>query len=344
MADTAKSPVLHYWSLSVEEQFYVVWPLCCSSSPAAPLAQRAWSVVLRRIALALGVVVAGSLVMSWHQSASGSPFAYFGLHTRAWELGNGAALALGRPALRLLTRAARALAVGGLVAIVASALLMDEATPFPGTAALIPVLGTAMLVAAGARLPDEGISRALSNPVARYIGRVSYAWYLWHWPVLVIANSRFGEASTGVSADGEAAAGHAGWPVVLAAVALSFALAVASHYLVEQPMRQARPSRRRGGGRSSGCPRRSLAHRRGRALSGRGRGQDAGAQARQDTPQILEKCNNNPQTVSAPPAEECRLGPAKGKRTIALIGDSPSTGSPPCSGSPRSAAGPCTSS
>ena len=105
-----------------------------------------------------------------------------------------------------------------------------------------------MLVAAGARLPDEGISRALSHPVARYIGRVSYAWYLWHWPVLVIANSRFGEASTGVSADGEAAAGHAGWPVVLAAVALSFALAVASHYLVEQPMRQAsslKASRRR---------------------------------------------------------------------------------------------------
>jgi len=326
MADTAKSPVLHYWSLSVEEQFYVVWPLLLLLlAGRSGLAQRAWPVVLRRIALALGVVVAVSLVMSWHQSASGSPFAYFGLHTRAWELGIGAALALGRPALRLLTRgAARLLAVGGLVAIVSSALLMDEATPFPGTAALVPVLGTAMLVAAGARLPDEGVSRALSHPVARYIGRVSYAWYLWHWPVLVIANSRFGEATTGVSADGEAAAGHAGWPVVLAAVVLSFALAVASHYLVEQPMRQAsslRASRRRSMQFGGALVAASLIGAGGLSVAGAA-GPDAGAQARQDTPQILEKCNNNPQTVSAPPAEECRLGPAKGKRTIALIGDS----------------------
>ena len=164
--------------------------------------------------------------------------------------------------------------MGGLVAIVASALLMDEATPFPARLRSFRCSAPPMLVAAGARLPDEGISRALSNPVARYIGRVSYAWYLWHWPVLVIANSRFGEASTGVSADGETAAGHAGWPVVLAAVALSFALAVASHYLVEQPMRQARlpPGVAAAVAAVRGCPRRSLAHRRGRALSGRGRG------------------------------------------------------------------------
>ena len=240
MADTAKSPVLHYWSLSVEEQFYVIWPLLLLLLVGrSGLAKRAWSVAFRRMVLALSLLIAGSLLVSWQQSASGSPFAYFGLHTRAWELGIGAALALARPVLPLLTRrAALAAASLGALMVVGSALLMDEATPFPGTAALVPVLGTALLVAAGARLPDEGVSRALGHPVPRYIGRVSYAWYLWHWPVLVLANLRYGQPAAAGDA-GEATATHASWPVVLAAVGLSFALAVASHYVVEQPMRHA---------------------------------------------------------------------------------------------------------
>jgi peptidoglycan/LPS O-acetylase OafA/YrhL len=326
MADTDKSPVLHFWSLSVEEQFYVVWPLLLLLlAGRSGLAKRAWSVVFRRIGLTLGVVVVASLVVSWQLSGSGSPFAYFGLHTRAWELGIGAALALARPVLPLLTRrAAWALSLTGLGAIVASALLMDESTPFPGTAALVPVLGTAALIAAGARLPDEGVSRALSHPVPRYIGRVSYAWYLWHWPVLVIANARFGAASTGVAADGTSAATHASWPVVLAAVALSFGLAVASHYLVEQPMRQAsalKASRRRSMQFGGALVAASLIGAGGLTVAGAA-GQGAGEQARQDTPQILKECNNGVQTVKVPPAEDCRLGPVNGKRKVALIGDS----------------------
>ena len=88
---------------------------------------------------------------------------------------------------------------------------MDEATPFPGTAALVPVLGTALLVAAGARLPDEGVARVLAHPVPRYIGRVSYAWYLWHWPVLVLANARWGESGRG-SRRRRSRVPHAPWP------------------------------------------------------------------------------------------------------------------------------------
>ena len=95
MADTDKSPVLHYWSLAVEEQFYVVWPLLLLLLVGGTgLALRAWPVAFRRIALALGVVIAGSLWLSWVQTDAASTFAYFGLHTRAWELGVGAALAL----------------------------------------------------------------------------------------------------------------------------------------------------------------------------------------------------------------------------------------------------------
>ena len=325
MADTDKSPVLHFWSLSVEEQFYVVWPLLLLLlAGRSGMAKRVWSVFFRRTALALGLVIVASLVLSWQLSGSGSPFAYFGLHTRAWELGIGAALALARPVLPMLTqRAAWALSLTGLVAVVGSALLMDESTPFPGTAALVPVLGTAMLIAAGARLPDAGVARALSHPIPRYIGRVSYSWYLWHWPVLVIANARFGEASTGVAADGEAAAGHASWPVVLAAVALSFALAVASHYLVEQPMRQAsslKASRSRSMQFGGALVAASLIGAGGLTAAGAAGG--AGEQARQDAPQILQECNNGVQTVKVPSAEDCRLGPVNGKRKVALIGDS----------------------
>ena len=239
MADTDKSPVLHYWSLAVEEQFYVVWPLLLLLLVGGTgLALRAWRVAFHRIALALGVVIAVSLWLSWRQTGASSPFAYFGLHTRAWELGVGAALALVRPMLPLLTRrAAEGAAVLGVAMVIWSAVAMDESTPFPGTAALVPVLGTALLVAAGARLPDGLVSSTLSRPVPRYVGRISYAWYLWHWPVLVLATATFGEETFG---DDGTATSHASWAVVVLAVALSFVLAAASHHAVEQPLRQIR--------------------------------------------------------------------------------------------------------
>ena len=342
MADTDKSPVLHYWSLSVEEQFYIVWPLLLILLVGrSGLAKRAWGVAVRRITLALTVLIAVSLVASWQQTESGSAFAYFGLHTRAWELGIGAALALARPVLPRLPRlAAHAAAVTGVVMIVGSALVMDEATPFPGTAALVPVLGAALLVGAGARLPDQGVARALSHPVLRYIGRVSYAWYLWHWPVLVLVNARFGTPSaTGT--------GAAPWPLVLAAVALSFALAVISHYLVEQPMRSAgflkvsRGRSLRAGGALVGV---ALVTSCGLAVGstvseetvvatpGTSSTAPAGKvsptrpeEARKDSPPV-DGCYNGHGGAQVPPAAKCRVGPADGgKRTIALVGDSHAT-------------------
>ena len=247
MADTDKSPVLHYWSLAVEEQFYVVWPLLLLLLVGSTgLALRAWPVAFRRIALALAVVVGGSLALSWAQTDSASPFAYFGLHTRAWELGVGAGLALLRPVRPVMTRrAARGAAAIGAAMVLGSAGLMDETTPFPGTAALVPVLGTALLVAAGARHPDGAVSRALSGEGLRYVGRISYAWYLWHWPVLVLATATWGEVTTDATGGSTT---RAGWSVVLAAVLVSFVLAAASHHAVEQPLRRARflvASRRR---------------------------------------------------------------------------------------------------
>jgi peptidoglycan/LPS O-acetylase OafA/YrhL len=352
MADTDKSPVLHFWSLSVEEQFYVVWPLLLLLLVGRTgLAKRAWSVVFRRMTLGLGVLVAVSLFLSWQLAADASPFAYFGLHTRAWELGIGAALALARPVLPLLSRpAAHVAAAAGALMVVASALVMDETTPFPGTAALVPVLGTALLVAAGARIPDEGVARALSHPVPRYIGRISYAWYLWHWPVLVLAKAHFGQASEG-AADG-AAATEAPWTVIVAAVALSFALSVASHHLFEQPMRQARfltGSRVRSLQAGGALVAVSLLFSGGLVASGLASGEqravDAPAAASAAESKLLgtEVADLGPRTpdearadeprggpcyagfssTSAPPPEQCRVGPASGaKRTIVLLGDS----------------------
>ena len=243
LADTDKSLVLHYWSLGVEEQFYVVWPLLIVVLVGLPgLRRRLGPVVLRRVALGLGAVFAGSLVMSWQLTASGSSFAYYGLHTRAWELAAGAGLALMRPVLgRLDLRAAAAAAWVGAALVLGSALLMGVTTPFPGTAALLPVLGTVLLVGGGAAAGRAGISRLLSHPWPRFVGRVSYAWYLWHWPCLVIANTRWPDLSAVAAEDGVAADGaapQAGPAVVAVAVAVSFALAVVSHYAVEQPLRR----------------------------------------------------------------------------------------------------------
>lgn len=348
MADTDKSPVLHYWSLSVEEQFYVVWPLLILALVGSSrVGRHARPVLRRRIGVALTVVVGLSLWVSWRQTGDGSPFAYFGLHTRAWELGIGAGLALLRPVLPLLTsRAASGAGVLGVAMVVGSALLMDETTPFPGTAALVPVLGTALLVAGGARLPDGPVARALSHAVPRYIGRVSYAWYLWHWPVLVFANVRWGRAAE--ATDGAAAG--ASWTVVLGAVVVSFALAVASHHAVEQPLRQSsllRASRSRslwaGGVLVATSVMAGIAVFTSSLLTG---GQDAvaapeGAQqalvsnreavalgprtpaaARADEPRGGQ-CYTGFRATTAPPATACRVGPPHGgKRTIALIGDS----------------------
>ncbi len=216
-ADAVPSPLQHFWSLAVEEQFYVVWPL---------LLIAAFAVYRRRgIAIALGAVVVVSFALSVWQTGADSTWAYFGLHTRAWELGVGALIAV--LGLRLPRRIATALTAGGLGAIALAAVLFTAQTPFPGYAAALPVAGAAAVLLGGVTAP----SGLLSEPPLQVIGRLSYSWYLWHWPFLMI-----GPAALGV---------RPGTGVNLALAAGALVAAALTYALVENPVRHLRALRER---------------------------------------------------------------------------------------------------
>jgi peptidoglycan/LPS O-acetylase OafA/YrhL len=216
----APSPVLHFWSLAVEEQFYLVWPWLLLLVTRG--ARRAGRSLTAPLLIGLAVVAVPSLWWSIVQTQTAPGWAYFSTLTRAWELAVGGALVMVLPLLRRMPRAAAALlGWAGALAVLWSCLRYTETMPFPGSAALVPVLGTAALVAAGARLPDAGVSRLLSRPAMVRIGGVSYSWYLWHWPLLVFAAILLG---------GDLALWQA-----LPVVALSYGLAVLSRRFVEEP-------------------------------------------------------------------------------------------------------------
>ncbi len=180
-AEDAASPVQHYWSLSVEEQFYLGWPLLLVLAGALA---RVLGWTWRRVALVLGgAVCALSLAASVSLTAGNGAAAYFVTQTRIWELGLGALLAVlaGRPTMpRGVARPARWI---GLALVFASAVLYSGATPFPGTAALLPVLGTLLVLAAGAAEPQAPV---LGSAPMTWIGDHSYALYLVHWPAIVL--------------------------------------------------------------------------------------------------------------------------------------------------------------
>jgi peptidoglycan/LPS O-acetylase OafA/YrhL len=176
-ATQAPSPLQHFWSLAVEEQFYAFWPLLLLVT----------MVLLRKrsaFTASVAVITAASLAWSIRYTGQSAVWAYFGAPTRVWELGAGALTAMAVVSLRrmpkLLSIALRWL---GVAAILYSAYRFDESTPFPGYHAMLPVAGAIAVIAAGCHNP--GVMLGLSG--MRAIGARSYSWYLWHWPVLMIA-------------------------------------------------------------------------------------------------------------------------------------------------------------
>ncbi|TPL92222.1 acyltransferase family protein [Mesorhizobium sp. B2-3-12] len=180
-AAEAPSPVQHYWSLSIEEQFYVVWPLLMAA--AIWLARRFGYPPKAALIVALALVFTGSLAASVVVTQADPAWAYFVTHTRLWELALGGLLALAGERVSPAARLRLAMMAAGIGAIVASALLFSDATPFPGLHALPPTLGAVLVIAAGGiRL---GRFRGLDVAILRAIGDRSYSIYLWHWPLIV---------------------------------------------------------------------------------------------------------------------------------------------------------------
>ena len=178
------SPLQNMWSLGVEEQFYVVWPGLFLLVAAVGRRLN----VRMKLGVLLVMIVTASFVWSILQTSNNSTWAYFSPLTRAWELGVGALVAIVAPLLGRISRKT-ALAMGclGAVGVVGSGFLFNASTPYPGSAAALPVFGTALLIAAGTAAASLPTERILSTRPFQWFGARSYSLYLWHWPILIIA-------------------------------------------------------------------------------------------------------------------------------------------------------------
>jgi peptidoglycan/LPS O-acetylase OafA/YrhL len=219
---SADNPLLHTWSLSVEEQFYVVWPLLMATLCLPRFARWRGTAILGAFAL--------SLAAASYEAFAHPATAFYSSPLRAWELLLGAIIAFG-----FMPDASRRtnewLGVIGIAAIAASILLYsDGGTVFPGIAALLPCLGTGLIIAAGQNGATTA-GRLLSARPLVFIGRISYSLYLWHWPIICLARIYLG---------------HELQPLEAAAALLaSFCLATLSWHFVENPVRAWRPPKRR---------------------------------------------------------------------------------------------------
>ena len=235
-ADIASSPFLHTWSLGVEEQFYVVWPLLFALvtwAVARGATRRADSSAARRRALVVtfAVTLVASLALAVVLTGDDSPWAFFGLPSRAWEFAAAGLLAAVAVPDALRSTALRtAGAIVGVLLLAFATFTFDAATPYPGWRALFPVVGTVLLIVAGETWggaePTTAVSRLASLPPAQWLGRVSYSWYLWHWPFIVLAVASVESATRTVTG---------------LAAAASLPVAWAAYRWVETPLRFAAP-------------------------------------------------------------------------------------------------------
>lgn len=226
------TPFRHYWSLSVEEQFYVVWPVLIGVAVLATLAVRrrrgasADAAPGLGVAAVLGAVVLASFAWSVHLVATAPAAAYYVTPARIWELGLGGLVAVAAPRLRsrhVPAGVRTAAAWAGLAAVAWSAMAYDHTTAFPGAGALAPVVGTAVVVLA--HVPERGLlGRALAWGPVQLVGDVSYSTYLWHWPLVVLAPYVVG--------------GPPGLAVWMGVVAASVGLAWVTKTWVEDPVRR----------------------------------------------------------------------------------------------------------
>ena len=227
--DQSTSPLQHYWSLAVEEQFYLFWPLVLI---ATLLASRRWwprgveRVPKRLLAPLLVAIIVASFAWSLHAAASSANAAYFSAPGRVWELALGALLALLGPRLisRTPSSARGVLAFAGLGAIAVACLSPGVETRTGPVALLLPVVGSAavLIAGSGAESAHWGPQRVLGSPPLRHVGDWSFSLYLWHWPLLILAEGHAGRIGVGGR---------------LALVVATFVLAYLTYRFVESPFR-----------------------------------------------------------------------------------------------------------
>jgi peptidoglycan/LPS O-acetylase OafA/YrhL len=217
------NPFLHTWSLAVEEQFYVVWPLLFAFVGRFYSAPDAEDKTARRLLIA--VVLAGvlSFALSVIVTDIAQPWAFFGMPTRIWEfaLGGAAALVITTDTERR-SGTGLVLQIAGFVAIAFATLTYHDALPYPGAAALLPALGALAIIVGGFLAPESPVSRALSADWLQWLGKMSYGWYLWHWPLVGLGAAI--DYRVGV-------VGKLLWSVA------ALGLAILTHRFVEEPMR-----------------------------------------------------------------------------------------------------------
>ncbi len=221
-ANVEDNPLLHFWSLAVEEQFYLAWPVIIWA--AIKWFRRPSRSIDSVLVVPIVILTVASFILSLRLTADVTPWSYYASPARAWEFGAGGLVALLARRSSCPPLLARVGPWIGLVLIAAGLLFITETTPFPGTAALLPVIGTSFLCFC---VPPKGSAadRVLTMAPATGIGKVSYSFYLWHWPFLVI---------------GQRALLNRSFEIRLLLVAASFVVAIASYILIENPTRRNR--------------------------------------------------------------------------------------------------------
>lgn len=221
LAEQTPSLFQHYWSLGIEEQFYLLWPVVLAAAAAFTRTRRALFVIL-------AALVAVSFAVGVAQTYSDQPWAFFSLPTRAWELGAGGLLAIAvSRGIRVPARLAPTAGWIGLAGIVAAIVLFDAGTLFPGVAAALPVAATLLVIFAGTTSSRGAPTAVLSTPGMMFVGAISYSLYLVHWPALLVP-----QAASGFTAPLPLA-------VALGIAVLCVPAAWVLHRLVENPVRRA---------------------------------------------------------------------------------------------------------